>query len=178
MGSLSTRFARTSATTVASLILASAVALTLDTRSEARTAASSLPASLCNADEAVLLSCTIGRRMASVCGQTPGHSVYRFGRPGRIELTAGGLRHASRSYSGGGESQIHFSRNGYSYILYDRTVRTGFGPDGKRDPQFSRGLVVRSEKRKLLDSQCRGNGGAMLSGNLPRFMPAGKFLDH
>ena len=51
-------------------------------------AAAASTGSLCEPGEAVQFSCPMGRgRIVSVCGQPPAALQYRFGRPGRIELS-------------------------------------------------------------------------------------------
>lgn len=134
--------------------------------------------SLCTPGEAVLFSCPIGNKLVSVCGQSPGRSIYRFGRPGRIELQATNLRRASTGFSGGGEGQIYFERKSYRYILFDKTVRTGFGPDGRHDPQFSSGLLVMRSGRLVSSGSCGGSGEAIGSAAVADYMPEGDYVPH
>jgi hypothetical protein len=60
-------------------------------------------------------------------------------------------RHA---YSGGGETQIAFARNGFDYVVYSRVVRTGFGPEGRHDPQDQAGVFVKKGGRTISDRRC------------------------
>lgn len=123
--------------------------------------ANAASASLCTPDETILFSCPIRDKLVSVCGQASGRAVYRFGR---VELQSGGLSHSRRGYSGGGESQIRFERGAYRYILFDKTVRTGF--DGRNDPQSSSGLVIQRGDRRVSSTTCDGSGESQGSGAL------------
>lgn len=116
--------------------------------------------SLCAVGEAVIFHCGIGRKMVSVCGgrATAPHAQYRFGTPGDIELAFPGPGEQSRlvyereAYSGGGALRIMFTRGGYDYAVYSRTVRTGF--NGRNNPQFSDGVMVSRGGRLVSDRAC------------------------
>ena len=117
--------------------------------------------SLCARGEEVIFSCGVGRKMVSVCGgrATAPHAQYRFGVPGDIELAypgpgQRGLSYAREMYSGGGALQIRFSNGGYEYAVYSRTVRTGFGRDGRNNPRFSDGVMVRRGGRLIANRAC------------------------
>jgi hypothetical protein len=62
--------------------------------------------SLCRAPETVLFTCAVRTKTVSVCGKGQSGAVYRFGRPGHIELEATDLHFAYTGFSGGGEEQI------------------------------------------------------------------------
>lgn len=113
-------------------------------------------ASLCRAGEPQTFSCPVGRKLVSICGEGAG-AVYRFGRPGRVELEAKNPTTAQIGYSGGGETQAAFANQGYTYVVYDRTVRTRFTPDGRHDPAFTQGLLVVKNGRVLADRRCGGD---------------------
>ena len=134
--------------------------------------------SLCVGGEKALFSCPIRGKVVSVCGISNGKSVYRFGRPGRIELQSHDLHKAEQGASGGGEDQINFTANGYRYIVYAQTVRTGFGSDGHNDPDFISGLVVQKDGRKVMAAVCGGGGGQTIDWTADHFMPRGDFVDH
>ena len=72
-------------------------------------------ASLCTAAETPLFTCAIGREIVSVCGGKIS-ATYRYGRPGRVELKSRALTIASRSYSGGGETQITATKRDWTYL--------------------------------------------------------------
>lgn len=132
-------------------------------------------AALCMPAETPLFTCTLGTRRASVC-QTGGKAIYRYGRPGRIELSTQWLTLASRSFSGGGETQIAAANNGYSYTMFDRTVRTGFGADGRNDPQSETGLVVRRGSKQLSSRRC--DNDTPISSRSREVIPGGLFVPH
>ena len=138
--------------------------------------------SLCASDEVVIFHCGIGRKMVSVCGgRTPEpHAQYRFGRPGNIELAypgpgQSGLTYAREIYSGGGALQIRFSNGGTDYAVYSRTVRTGFGADGRNNPHFSDGVMVRRGGRLVSNRACTTPVGG--DGQPEDFMPEGTILE-
>jgi hypothetical protein len=140
-------------------------------------------ASLCGAGEVVIYQCGIGRQLAAVCGSrapTP-HAQYRFGTPGHIALAvpgpgqSGGLSWAREMYSGGGALQIRFSNEGYDYAIYSRTVRTGFGRDGRNNPRFSDGVMVRRGGRLISNRSCttQTSGDAQAED----YMPEGSIME-
>ena len=90
-------------------------------------------------------------------------------------MQSGGLSHARRGYSGG-ESQIRFERGAYRYVLFDKTVRTGF--NGRNDPQFSSGLVIQHNGRRVSLTACGGSGESDGSGALADYMPKGEFIEY
>jgi hypothetical protein len=136
--------------------------------------------SLCAVDEVVIFHCGIGRKMVSVCGDrtaTP-HASYRFGTPGNIELAypgpgQSGLTYAREMYSGGGALQIRFSNGGNDYAVYSRTVRTGF--NGRNNPQFSDGVMVRRGGRLISNRACTTQVSG--DGQPEDFMPEGTILE-
>lgn len=95
--------------------------LASDGTSARRPIVSELPSlpSLCEPGEFVIANCPVGRKLASVCGPRRGVAIYRFGRPGRIELTASGLRRTNMPSAGGGETQVYFKRGAFTYFLFD-----------------------------------------------------------
>jgi hypothetical protein len=137
---------------------------------------------LCAPGEVIIFQCGIGRKMVSVCGsRTPSpHAQYRFGRPGAVELSypsrsEGGLSWARAMYSGGGELQIRFRSGGLDYAVYSRTIRTGFGADGRNNPQFSDGVMVRRGSRVISNRACTTEIRA--DGQPEDFMPEGTMLE-
>ena len=110
-------------------------------------------ASLCQAGETVLFQCRLKRASAAVCsGKSTGglaHIEYRHGKRGSLDFTYPtlqdgpnvGFHRARVMYSGGGEVQIIFTRNGYRYVVYSRVTRTGFG-GGHNNPRFEAGVGV------------------------------------
>ena len=137
--------------------------------------------SLCAVGEQVIFHCSIGRRMVSVCGgrATAPLAQYRFGTPGDIELAYPGpgqsaLTFAREAYSGGGALQIRFSNGGYDYAVYERTVRTGFGADGRHFPRFSDGVMVRRGRRLVANLAC--TTAPYSTAGPEEFMPEGTMM--
>ncbi len=128
---------------------------------------------LCEAGEKPFFSCAVGTKRVSVCGGGSG-AVYRYGTPGKVELTSRNLTFASRGYSGGGESQITARNGAYTYRVYDSTVRTAFGDDGNH-PEFSSGLVVTREERLISSRACTTDSS--INGDAGDAIPAGTFAE-
>lgn len=131
---------------------------------------------LCAVNEKPLFSCPIGGNLVSVCA-AGGKATYRFGRPGRIELTSGSLTQASRGYSGGGETQISAANAGFVYTVFDRTTRTAFRTDGRHDAAFTNGLLVRRGGRTILSRKCGGEP-VLASRDTEQIVPGGTFVEH
>jgi len=138
--------------------------------------------SLCAAGEDVIFKCDLKGKRVSICASkdfsTSGGTLqYRYGAPAKIELLYPDTPQPARDrfffsstpYSGGGEAHIRFRNGDYDYILFDRTVRTGFGK-GPNNPEFSSGIVIR--RKGARGSKRRGsNNGSMVSKayeNLPK----------
>jgi hypothetical protein len=111
--------------------------------------------SLCNANETAVFQCRMKDKLVSRCASrdfsgSNGTLQYRFGLPDKVELNypqtpqpAQGHFHFSRTaYSGGGATHIRFTNLDYEYILFERTIRTGFG-SGPNNPEFSAGVITR-----------------------------------
>lgn len=129
---------------------------------------------LCEAGETPFFSCEIGAKRVSVCGGGSG-AVYRYGTPGKVELSSRNLTFANRGYSGGGESQITAKNDGYSYTVYDSTVRTSFG-EGGNDPEFLSGLIIARGQRVISSKVCKNESSVEAAAE--RALPAGIFVEH
>ena len=129
---------------------------------------------LCQAGETPFFSCEVGAKHVSVCGSGSG-AVYRYGTPGKVELTSRSLTFANQGYSGGGESQITAKNSDYTYTVYDRTVRTSFG-EGGNDPEFTAGLVIARAGRVISAKVCKGE--PLVDAGAERALPAGSFVEH
>ena len=147
--------------------------------------------SLCRVPETPLFSCKVGTRVVSICAppqseqaqgeRTPGEparsgAVYRFGRPGHIELELTGLHYAEQGFAGGGETQIHADTPTHRYIVYDSIVRTGFGPDGLHYPQAASGLVVQSGGKVVSNRAC--TEARTFSPLAEKLIPPGDYVPH
>ncbi len=130
----------------------------------------------CAADETVIFSCPLGAKRVSICG-SGNQATYRYGAPGKVELTTRDLRLVERGFSGGGETQISAANNGYSYIVYDKTIRTSFNKAGQNIPDSQSGLLVRHNGQMLLSKRCEND--APISSRASAYIPAGGlFVDH
>jgi hypothetical protein len=179
MASIPARFGRFACASCAALGLAFGGGVALTARPAiSSTAAASPTHSLCRADEEVIATCILGSKIASVCGQTSGRATYRFGQRNRVELQSSHLHFASQMFSGGGETQIYLARGAYRYVLFDRTIRTGFGRDGNNNPEFSSGLLVQRSGKAVRSSQCSGANQSIASVNLSRYMAEGAYVEH
>ena len=112
----------------------------------------------------------------SICGRGQDGPVYRFGRPGHVELEATGLHRAATGFSGGGETQVYADTPTNRYIVYDRLVRTAFGADGHADPQETSGLVVQSAGRTVESLRC--TAPATFDGLTGQLVPEGAYVEH
>ncbi|WP_429443925.1 hypothetical protein [Paraburkholderia sp. 40] len=115
---------------------------------------------MCNDNEMIVFNCQSNRSTASLCKEMGGDALtYRHGKMNRIDLevSAVGLRKkekfyfSSIPYSGGGEAHIRFFNGGYTYFLYDKTVRVDEGPE------FSSGIVVYRHGRKISQETCNND---------------------
>ncbi len=142
-------------------------------------AASSRPKSagpLCRVPEPVLFTCKVGTKTVSVCGQEQGGAVYRFGRPGRVELEAADLHFAEKYFSGGGDMQVYADTPTQRYIIYSQFIRTGFGEDGHFDPKETSGLVVQSGGQIVSNRECALP--ATFDQLTRTLVPAGDYVPH
>ncbi|MEX3786341.1 hypothetical protein [Paraburkholderia sp. BR14374] len=112
---------------------------------------------MCGENESVIFNCELHSSTASLCEAKDAKVLtYRYGKEEKIELEIsdagfkrGNIFHFSDvPYSGGGEAHIRFSRGGYTYYLYDKTVKTESGP------QFSAGIVIYRGIRRIGDRIC------------------------
>jgi len=101
--------------------------------------------------------------------------------PDKVELNypetpqpAQGHFHFSRTaYSGGGAIHIRFTNSGYEYILFDSTIRTGFG-SGPNNPEFSAGVITRYRGKTSI-RKCSDD--ASISSEALEAIPAEEFED-
>lgn len=178
MGCLSTRIVSIAATTLTGFFGIVWAILVVDAVAAAPESAH-LSVSLCRGQEVTIATCPIGKKLVSVCGWGERQSVYRFGRPDRIELEVRDPHFAEQIFSGGGEAQIHFAKDVYRYILFDKTVRSGFGAESHNNPQFSAGLIVQKNGRQLTERLCSMTTGAFINADLAaRYLEAGEYIEH
>jgi hypothetical protein len=148
------------------------------------TAADDGAPTLCTAGETVIFSCTAGPRTISLCGAADSArgAQYRAARGTTRELTyplgegSGTMRRASTGYSGGGEAQVQFDNDGFTYVVYSRVVRTRF--DGKgNEPAFSAGVAVIKNGKTVGERICTAPSDAVLNAAAAAsYMPERDFL--
>ncbi len=141
-------------------------------------------ASLCRPPETVLFTCRVGARMVSICGRTKeqGGAVYRYGRPGRLEVEAADLRRAFEGWPGGGGTQAYADTPTHRYVVFDRMVRTGFDEEGHNIARMTQGLLVQSRGRTLSRQECAQPLGreppAFDQRLLETLVPEGDYVPH
>ncbi|MBX7249536.1 MAG: hypothetical protein K1X35_10905 [Caulobacteraceae bacterium] len=154
-------------------VLGAAIALGL--AGSAATARAPAP-NLCRPGEVVRFTCKAGAKVISFCGEAAGLR-YRFGRPGKPELTypapgqAANFHYSSAAYSGGGEARVRFTNGAYEYIVYTALIAGDWNPDGTRDHDELDGVLVRKGGRNLANVRCTTspeNDLYVLGDDLPR----------
>lgn len=123
--------------------------------------------SRCASKAQTIFSCRMkSGKQASVCVMGEGDAAfaqYRFGPPDASpELVwpqtrqAGQLAFKSVPYSGGGEQQISFTRDGTTYVVFSRVIRTNFAPGETNDPAIEDGILVMRSGAVLGELPCDG----------------------
>ena len=141
----------------------------------ATAAAAPPPPSLCGGGDTVLFTCQVGKKLVSVC-DAGGKATYYFGKPGHVEMSSAALSIANRGFSGGGETQISVHNNAYAYIVYDKTMRTSFSPDGHNDPDFTSGLVVQKNGKTISTLECGSD--TTIAEKASQVIRTGPFVEH
>ncbi|MGF6853908.1 hypothetical protein [Paraburkholderia sp. CI3] len=110
---------------------------------------------LCTINETAIFNCELEKSVSSLCQSTEnGTLTYRNEVDGKINLQISDSKRKKKDvfyfsntpYAGGGEAHIRFSRLGYTYYLYDRTIKTDEGPT------FYAGIAVYKGKKKHFQS--------------------------
>jgi hypothetical protein len=146
-------------------------------------------AGLCTAGETTLFQCRTGAKQVAVCGGRSAagrtYAQYRSGRPGALDRSypatrddgAGNMVRGHIIYSGGGETQFHFTDGGDQTIVYSRMVRTGF--DTTNNPKFSAGVAVRRNGRLASNRGCSDGDDANVDiGAAEPFIPKGEPVEN
>lgn len=131
---------------------------------------------LCTAGEKALFSCPLARKTVSICASRNA-ATYRFGAPGRIELSTPASGYAFQGYSGGGEAQVKTSKRSVDYIVFTRTVRTAFGT-GPNNPESTAGVLVRRGARTIARLRCTPAPDADIAASARKLLPEGRFVEH
>ncbi|PJJ97434.1 hypothetical protein CO641_10720 [Lysobacteraceae bacterium NML91-0213] len=111
----------------------------------------------CADGEPLLFHCEMQADSLALCAlPDPGAIRMRTRMAGTLRdavIAARTVRLGTTGYAGGGEAYIRFVDRDVAYRVFDRTIRTGFGPDGHHEPAFSAGMV---ETRASGESITRG----------------------
>lgn len=107
---------------------------------------------MCTEKETVIFNCELEKTISSLCQSTEsGTLTYRNGNDGRIGLQISDRKRIKKNvfyfsnipYAGGGKAHMRFSRLGYTYYLYDKTIGSDEGST------FFAGIVVYREKKRF-----------------------------
>jgi len=123
--------------------------------------------------ERTVFACQIGDRTATVLREGS-NLVYRSERRGGVELQLPDGRAAQESFSGGGELQATFRNGPWTYIVYERTIRTNFS--GPNHPRFEAGIDVLRRSRVVSRRHC-DDADSQFSEQLAD-VPTGTFIEH
>lgn len=163
-------FGQARALSIAALGLAVLAAATL--MPAALTPAIAAPAgTLCHPDEAVIFSCPAGARTVSICASGDldagsGLVLYRYGRPGRVELTypdpavppAQAFTAGRLMFAGGGGAWFRFEKTPFRYTVF--TAIGKWNPKG--GPLALAGVAVEKDDKSLADIACDGDPVSVL----------------
>lgn len=97
------------------------------------------------------------------------------GAPGRVELRVSGGHLHRTGYSGGGELQAVFRNGPWTYVVYERAIRTSFS--GRSEPRFEAGVDVLRSDRTVSRRRCL-DPGSQFEGGLPDVLPQDDFVEH
>ncbi len=116
---------------------------------------------LCQPGEALVFSCTVGAKLASLCRSGNDRLSYRFGKPGAVELAypnAGAIGAFERSNAllyGGGIVTVSFKLGEFEYGIYSKMGRAA----GGGDPETEDGIAVARNGKRVATLVC-DDGGA------------------
>jgi len=124
--------------------------------------------------EQIAFRCRIGGDLISVRRSGP-DLIYQVSAHGRVKLhiTRGYL--ARTGYSGGGELQAVFQNGAWTYLVYERTIRTGFA--GHNAPIFTAGVDVLRNGATVSRLSCR-DGRTQFSSAAITNLPESDFVEH
>lgn len=105
--------------------------------------------------EQTVFRCGMRNRTTLVMRNGP-NLIYRSLQRGRIELQIPGGTYAQEGFSGGGELQAIFRNGPWTYVVYERTVRTDF--NGANSPSFEAGVDVLRNGRVVSRQRCNQTG--------------------
>jgi len=92
------------------------------------------------------------------------------------------VRRAHTGWSGGGETQVYADTPTHRHVIYDRMVRTGIDDEGHNLSEMTKGLVVQSGGRTVLNRECAQPLGRELPAfdqrRLEMLVPEGDYVSH
>ncbi len=115
----------------------------------------------CQAQEQIIFSCSLGKKMVSVCASTDfssssGYLQYRFGQKDALELAFPALTGSTRPhahiqartlmFAGGGGGYLRFITGDYNYIVYT-AIGKGWGAKD--------GVAVEKDHRLVAKLECQ-----------------------
>ncbi|MBK6958114.1 MAG: hypothetical protein IPH22_06735 [Nitrosomonas sp.] len=117
--------------------------------------------SLCNAQEQVIFSCSLGKKMVSVCASndfsaSSGYLQYRFGQKDALELAFPDLTESAPAdqsvqartlmFAGGGGGYLRFINGQHHYIVYT-AIGKGWGAKD--------GVAVEKNNQLIANLECQ-----------------------
>jgi len=117
--------------------------------------------SLCDAQEQVIFSCSLGKKMVSVCASndfsaSKGYLQYRFGQNGALELAFPDLAESAPAsqfvqartlmFAGGGGGYLRFINGQHHYIVYT-AIGKGWGAKD--------GVAVEKNNQLIANMECQ-----------------------
>lgn len=124
-------------------------------------------ATLCQPDEAVVLTCHLGEKTLSLCRpRAASHALrFRLGRSGHVareyptpgSSAPGAFVRSERPLIGGGETSVSFTADGAAYTVFSRVARSERDAGGAGVPEFEDGLTITRDGESL--TKICGDGG-------------------
>ncbi|MFD0739829.1 hypothetical protein ACFQZQ_11100 [Lysobacter koreensis] len=137
-------------------------------------------ATLCQSDEHVVFSCGIerSRKTASVCASpdmndSQGHIVYRYGRPGRVELTYPEIASGSFSKFFYAEyTRPLLTRQTLRFINKDHEYLIEVENNSEESPHtYGAGISVSGPRSLELELKCASDGLTGIDANVEGVLP-------
>jgi hypothetical protein len=126
-----------------------------------------LEKSHCDSKEVWVFNCEIKKKFLSLCAskdisESSGYLQYSYGSINNPELVypeekilaKGRFKSSMTSYSGGGEYRVEFSRSGYKYIIFSKTMKEEWRIDQSISSYNSSGVHVVKNNRVITTLKC------------------------
>ncbi|WCM21668.1 hypothetical protein NDK50_09545 [Paraburkholderia bryophila] len=111
----------------------------------------------CRTNEEVAFNCKHNQKIAELCYSKDTNSfIYRFRSGNKVYLaypeiasgSGGEFFVSSRPYPGGGEGHVKFTKNGYTYYIYDRNLTT------RESFETGAGVVAEKDGKSVENFRC------------------------